>query len=119
MIYIMNSAVMPSGNFGTYHYLPINLDPEQLIKKLVLVLSGGQGPWESAIGYSQNSDLLKHWTGIDVPVNRIAVYFKDGDSALVMRLKSRVVDPHQKGGPVSSDLKDWEFAEVLFKETLE
>lgn len=108
MIYIMNSAVMPAGNFGTYRYSPAKLDD------LRRVVSGSLGPWASAIGYQQNLDLIKAWTGVSVPLNRSETTFEDGDAAIVMRLKRRVVNPATKGAPVSDDPSDWEFAWVSF-----
>jgi len=38
MIYVMNSAVMPAGCFGTYQYLPASVDD------LAAVLKGEYGP---------------------------------------------------------------------------
>lgn len=106
MIYIMNSAVMPAGCYGTYSYQPAALeDLKQVIQS---------GHYTSAIGYPQNIDLIEKWTGIRPPLNRIKTTFRPGDRALVMRLKSRVANPATKGAPVSEDPRDWEFAWVEF-----
>ncbi len=106
MIYIMNSAVMPAGCFGTYTYQPSTLD------YLRGVLASQE--YKSCIGYPQNIDLIERWTGYRLELSRDAVQFQDDDSAVVMRLKSRVANPATKGAPVGEDPEDWEFALVSF-----
>lgn len=108
MIYVMNSAVMPAGCFGTYQYLPASVDD------LAAVLKGEYGPWQSTLGYPQNLDLVHKWTGIRPPLNRVNNKFLVGDSAIVMRLKRRVANPKTKGAQVSESPDDWEFAWVHF-----
>ena len=108
MIYLMNSAVMPAGNYGTYEY------SETSLEELKEVLKGQHGPYTSHIGYQQNADLIEQWTGIRPEVSRTETLFEHGDAALVMRLKHRVADPSTKGAPVSSDPADWEFAWVTY-----
>lgn len=108
MIHLMNSAVMPAGNYGTYAYQPAS------IEALREVLRGDHGPWESRIGYPQNVELIHGWTGVRVPLDRSETRFQAGDAALVMRLRQRVANPAAKGAPVSSDPGDWEFAWVRF-----
>lgn len=109
MIHLMNSAVMPAGNYGRYEYAPAT------IEDLRAVMQGRHGRWASAIGYPQNAALIDRWTGVACPVCRVATKFADGDRALVMRLTRRV-DPTKKGAPVSSAPEDWEFAWVSFSE---
>lgn len=106
MIYLMNSAVMPAGCYGTYQYRPV------VLAELNHLVHGDLGEWESCIGYAQNADLIEGWTGVKPEISRREVTFKDGDSALVMRLRKRVVNPATKGAPVSDDPADWEFAWV-------
>lgn len=106
MIYLMNSAVMPAGNYGRYTYRPASLDDLRAVVA---------GEYTSAIGYPQNLDLIEQWTGIRPPLSRVETRFEPGDRALVMRLKSRVVNPAAKGAPVSADPSDWEFALVEFE----
>ena len=108
MIYIMNSAVMPAGNFGTYTYEPATL------ADLQNAIASGQ--YQSCIGYPQNIDLIEQWTGTRIELSRDAIQFKNGDKAIVMRLKQRVANPATKGAPVSPDPGDWEFALVTFSE---
>lgn len=108
MIYLMNSAVMPAGNFGTYRYSPATLDD------LAAIFRGDHGPMQSCIGYPQNADLIEQWIGYRPEIARIETRFEPGDRALVMRLTKRVVNPGQKGAPVSENPSDWEFAWVDF-----
>lgn len=108
MIYLMNSAVFPQGNYGIYRYKRASLDD------LKAVLAGEHGPWVSTIGYQQNCDLIQKWTGYTVPVNRVNAVLEPGDQAFIMRLKQRVADPATKGAPVSEDPRDWEFAWVRY-----
>ena len=109
MIYLMNSAVMPAGNYGTYRYSPANMDD------LAAVLRGERGPMQSCIGYPQNADIVEGWTGIRPEINRVETRFQPGDTALVMRLNLRVKNPATKGAPVSTDPADWELAWVRFE----
>jgi len=108
MIYLMNSAVMPAGCYGTYTYRPAT------IADLAAVVRGEHGPWLSCMGYAQNCDLVERWTGFRPPMNRIETNFRPGDGAIVMRLRTRMAQPGAKGAPVSEDQKDWEFAWVTF-----
>lgn len=109
MVYLMNSAVMPAGNYGTYVYRPASMDD------LAAVMQGDRGPMRSCIGYPQNADLIERWVGIRPEISRAETTFAPGDRALVMRLKSRVLNPATKGAPVSADPADWELAWVEYQ----
>ena len=106
-IYLMNSAVMPAGAFGTYRYFPMNPETFGFYLKTQ--------PVQSRIGYQQNTDLLRQWFGVEVELNRTEVQLESGDQMLIMRLKRRVADPTAKGAPQSSDISAWEFAHVVFE----
>lgn len=107
MVYIMNSAVMPAGQYGLYRYSPASIDD------LRAVVTGQCGHWRSTVGYPQTADLIARWTGVRPPLNRdMQVVLYPGDRALVVRLRRRVVDPTTKGAPVSEDPSDWELAWV-------
>ena len=108
MIYLMNSAVMPAGNYGRYDYRPATLTD------LHLLVRGLLGDWTSCLGYPQNAELVEAWVGVKPPINRTETRFKPGDRAFVMRLTRRVANPGSKGAPVSADPADWEFAWVEF-----
>lgn len=112
MIYLMNSAVMPAGNYGLYVYRPASIDD------LNAVVRGAFGPWQSAIGYAQNCALIERWTGVRPDLARTETRFQPGDRALVMRLTRRVADPGTKGAPVADDPEAWEFAWVEFQAKL-
>lgn len=87
---LMNSAMMPHS--GQYMCEEISHQAFcQIVKK-----NASQGVLESYIGYPQNADLIKEWTGVVVPVNRETTTFKDKEQALVMKLGYRV-DPQKKG----------------------
>lgn len=45
MIYLMNSAAMPSGNYGTYLYM------HAMLSDLDDVVNSRRGEWMSYIGY--------------------------------------------------------------------
>lgn len=106
-IYLMNSAVMPAGAFGTYKYYPMVAETFGWYLKTQ--------PIQSRIGYPQNINLLRDWFGVKVELNRTEVSLEPGDQMLVMRLKKRVADPSTKGAPQSTNLEDWEFAHVTFE----
>lgn len=108
MIYLMNSAVMPAGDFGTYEYAPATLGD------LADVLRGVHGEYKSCIGYPQNCELIKQWTGVKPELSRRETQFVPGDMAFVMRMKRRIENPGSKGAAVSEDPKSWEFAWVTF-----
>ena len=107
MIYLMNSAVMPAGNYGSYEYAPATMND------LKMLMSGKIGTFRSCIGYPQNADLIEKWTGFRPEISRTETRFSSGDRAFVMRLKYRV-GVGTKGSNVSEDPADWEFAWVLF-----
>ena len=108
MIYLMNSAVMPAGNYGEYTY------SEASLEDLGKLLRGEYGEYRSHLGYPQNADLIEQWTGIRPEISRTETRFKPGEAALVMRLKTREVNLNTKGALVSDAPEDWEFAWVTF-----
>ncbi len=103
--FLMNSAVMPSGNYGRYQYEPATIED---LKEVV------RSEYISCLGYPQTAELVEKWTGVNPSVNRGKTFFRPGDRALVMRLKTRVNNPATKGAPVSEDPDDWELAWVFF-----
>ncbi len=109
MIYLMNSAVMPAGSFGTYRYRSATLDD------LRAVVRGQRGPWQSALGYPQNCDLIERWTGVRPALARLITTLATGDRALVMRLRHRIMDPRTKGAAVSDLPDDWELAWIDYE----
>lgn len=103
-LYLMNSVVLPPGNFGKFEYTPaIQADLEDVVK-------GRYGPWRCRIGYEQNVQLIRSWTGVEVPLNRAETWFDVGDRAVVMRLAKRLLNPSTKGETVEEP--EWEFGWV-------
>lgn len=96
MIWLMNSAVL--------HYRQATLED------LREVVRGKHGEWRSCIGYPQNVELIRLWTGVKVALSRAPTQLQAGDSAMVMRLPDRTTNP--KGTKLSEDPEDWEFAWV-------
>jgi hypothetical protein len=66
----------------------------------------------SYIGYQQNIELLRKWTGIEVPLNRAVCTCAEGDVLLIMKLNYRV-EPGTKGEQVPDD--GFEFFKVNYR----
>lgn len=109
MIYLMNSAVMPAGCYGTYRYTATT------VEELRELLHGVYGPWQSRIGYPQTADIIGRWAGRRPTVDRTITELEDGDEMFIVRLRYRVPDPATKGAPVSNDPADWELAWVEYR----
>ena len=78
--YLLNTPIITS--YGEWKFEgPIST--EQAKER---VLSG----FESAIGHDASAQFLSRLLGIDIPMNRIAISMQAGDTALVLRIKSRL-----------------------------
>lgn len=98
--WLVNSAVIPAGRYGTYTYDPAT------VKELQHFLETGNV--ESRIGYEQTIALIKMWTGVTLPPsNRGVSNFAPGDTVMVVRYRYRI-DPTKKGEPLSDKIEDWE-----------
>jgi len=107
-VHLMNSVMCPQE--GTYIVRKIRKkDFVDLLKSAYQ-----QNKLKSYIGYPQNIELIKAWTGITVPLNRGQAILKDGDYILAMRLKYRPQNPASKGDQV--DEKEFEFYFVQYTE---
>ncbi len=104
---LVNSAVMPQP--GVYRAERITKDEFCHLVKW----SHQRGILVSYIGYQQNIELIKRWTGVEVELNRGMTELEDGDLMLVMKLKYRVADPSKKGEQVSES--DFEFMTVRYQ----
>ena len=107
MVKLVNSAMMPVP--GRYEAREISF--EEFVERLVEAYE--KGNLESYIGYPQNIELIKEWTGIEVELNRSKTDLEPGDELLVMKLKYRVQDPKTKGNVV--DENDFEFMHILYE----
>lgn len=109
MKWLLNSAVIPAGRYGTWYYTPATVGALK-----GFLLSSGQ--YESRIGYQQTADVIAAWTGLPAPeVDRSPSDMEPGDIAYVVRLRYRV-DPTQKGAPTSTNPADWEIGCLEYTE---
>lgn len=111
MIYLMNTATLPVGSFGTYTYRPARLSD------LRAVVRGERGEWTSVLGYALNCDLIEKWTGVRPPVNRARIYLSDGDSAFVMRVRAKLPMPISECVALRDNPRSWEFAWITYRRT--
>jgi hypothetical protein len=82
MIYLLNSPILTS--YGSWRFEgPLELD------KAKNYLSG---EFTSAIGHEGAASFLSALLGIQIIVNRVAINMQEGDSALVLRLKTRLTE---------------------------
>jgi len=93
--WIINSAVIAAGAWGSYHYEEAST--EQLAEAL-------RGTHQSRIGYPQTVEIIEAMTGIRPELSRDLSAMEPGDVAYVVRLRYRV-DPATKGQPVAEDFE--------------
>lgn len=102
---LMNSAMMPS---------PGKYDCQEITKQAFserLQSASQRDLLESYVGYQQNINLIKGWTGVSVPLSRAQTTLGCGDVMLIMRLNYRPA-PGEKGRSVSEE--DFTFFEVSY-----
>jgi hypothetical protein len=46
--------------------------------------------WESAVGHESTARVITLLTGVEIPVNRVAITLSPGDSVIVFQLKIRL-----------------------------
>lgn len=104
MRWLLNSAVLAAGEYGTYRYDPATRD------ELCAFLAG---EYTSRIGYAETADVVERWTGIRPPLSRETSALQAGDVAMVVRLRYRV-NPAVKGQPPVGPRpdRDWEIARL-------
>lgn len=102
--WLLNSAVIPAGGYGTYEYRPATW--EELREFMA------QG-YQSRVGYQETADLISLSTGLPAPtINRELSELQPGDIAMVVRLRYRV-GPTKKGATVSQSMEDWEVGRLI------
>ena len=109
-VLLMNSAMMPEEGI----YIAVKIDKKRFCE--LLKLANKQGVLKSYIGYPQNAELIKKWTGVEVEVNREKAELEDRDFILVMKLKYRVANPADKGKEVNEE--DFEFFLIKYLKEL-
>lgn len=105
MVRLLNSAMMPREG----RYTMVAISKEEFVEKVQQAHNIGE--LDSYIGYPQNIQLLKEWTGLELPLKREQTTVESGDSILVMKLKYRTQAP--KGSEVN--VNDFEFFEIFYE----
>jgi len=78
MVTILNTSILT--NYGLFSYNPLSLD------KAKEMISGG---FESAVGHQSTCDILSSLLGVEVKLNRVQYSQKEGDIAIVFKLRGR------------------------------
>jgi hypothetical protein len=99
MLHLLNSAILV--NEGVYRYRKI--EPETA-KKMVQ----GEEEIKSYIGYVDTLRYMMKILQMNIPLNRGMIDMKEGDRALVCKLKYRLNNPKGKGNFTPRD-EDYEW----------
>lgn len=104
--WILNSAVLPAGRYGTYRFAAATWDEirNALTSANHIV---------SRVGYQETLDMIERHTGVWLPLSREPSLMAPGDVAYVVRLRYRV-DPTRKGVPTGADDSAWEVARLEY-----
>ena len=89
-VYVLNTLIVPV-DFDTHPQVTVKLKRVSLEEARQLVeraLTGGE--LVSAIGHQGTAQVLSQLFGIEIPFNRITVYFQPGDEGLHFFLKTRL-----------------------------
>lgn len=109
MIYIMDSAVIPVGNYGEYEYFPAD------VGDFAAAIREDRDSWTSRIGCQYHIDMIEEWTGVCVQLSHAETTFQDGDYAMLIRRKNGVENAALDGSPLNESPDDWEFGWVRFR----
>lgn len=99
--WLLNSAVMAAGAYGTYEYSPATAED---LRELVA------GPYCSRIGYPETAAHVERLTGHRPALSREPSVLEPGDEAIVVRLRYRV-DPGSKETHRPNE-NSWEIARI-------
>ncbi|MCI4454001.1 MAG: DUF1874 domain-containing protein [Thermodesulfobacterium sp.] len=83
-IYVLNAfslAMLPPQG-ATVKVAPISLEE---VKSLLR-----EGNFESAVGHASTAEILTLLTGVQIPVNRVAIALGPGSRAVVFQLRTRL-----------------------------
>lgn len=78
-IYVLNGPILTE--YGKYEFMKIGLPEVKAILSWDFV---------SGVGHEGTATLLAQLTGINVPVNRVAIKMQPGDIAVVFRVLTRL-----------------------------
>ena len=82
-LYVLNTPILTE--YGMYDFRKISLSE---VKEMLS--RGSSFAYVSAIGHEGTAALMSHLTGIQIPVNRVAVKMQLGDLAIVFRVLERL-----------------------------
>jgi hypothetical protein len=86
MLYILNTLVVPI-NFDVVGEAVVELKRISLEEARRIV---SKSRWESAVGHEGSAVILSELLGVEIPVERKAVFLKKGDRGLHFFLKKRL-----------------------------
>jgi hypothetical protein len=86
MIYLLNSLIVPV-DFSKFEKVTVVMRRATIeeVKELLRTAT-----WESAVGHESTALLLTKIIGIEVPMRRVAVNVKPGDTVVHFALKTRL-----------------------------
>ena len=79
-LYILNTPILTE--YGKYDFRRADIPEVQVLL--------AQGNFTSAIGHDATATLMTQLTGVQIPVNRIAIKMQSGDTAVVFRVLTRL-----------------------------
>lgn len=103
--YLLNSAMMPTGCYGFYHYQPAD---EETLREFL-----EEGDYQSFIGYEETARFIESVTGIKPPKNRLVCRLEPPAEIMVVRLKYRI-NPNDKGKTLEPSKEDWEISKIFY-----
>lgn len=87
MIYVLNAIIVPfEDNKAVFEIKRINTEIAKIIAKSAVE----KNELVSAIGHSATADILSMLLDVNIPTNRVSIFFKPGDEAIAFVLKKRL-----------------------------
>lgn len=81
-LYVMNAPIITA--YGEFKYFAYTVqDARNILKNRV-------GGFVSAIGHESTAKFMSEILGVPIPMNRISVRMRSGDTALIFRLTDRL-----------------------------